>query len=55
MEPMILGSPMSSPIQSPGSPGASSTYLPSFLLGDTTTVIYNLLLSLKYVQRSTEC
>lgn len=34
---MILGSPMSSPIQSPGSPGASSTYLPSFLLGDTTT------------------
>lgn len=38
MEPMTLGSPMSSPIQSPGTPGASSAYLPSFLLGDTNTV-----------------
>ncbi|KAL6260904.1 nucleoporin NUP35 [Pogonomyrmex barbatus] len=37
MEPMTLGSPMSSPIQSPGSPGSSSPYLPSFLLGDTNT------------------
>ncbi|GAB1867148.1 Nucleoporin NUP53 [Camponotus japonicus] len=37
MEPMTLGSPMSSPIQSPGTPGASSAYLPSFLLGDTNT------------------
>lgn len=34
---MTLGSPMSSPIQSPGTPGASSAYLPSFLLGDTNT------------------
>jgi len=38
MEPMTLGSPMSSPIQGPGSPGGSSSYLPSFLLGDTNTV-----------------
>nr|XP_012221986.1 PREDICTED: nucleoporin NUP53 [Linepithema humile] len=37
MEPMTLGSPLSSPIQSPGSPGSSSAYLPSFLLGDTNT------------------
>ncbi|XP_050453908.1 nucleoporin Nup35 [Cataglyphis hispanica] len=37
MEPMTLGSPMSSPIQSPSTPGASSAYLPSFLLGDTNT------------------
>ncbi|XP_011164836.1 nucleoporin NUP35 [Solenopsis invicta] len=36
MEPMTLGSPMHSPIQGPGSPGSSS-YLPSFLLGDTNT------------------
>ncbi|KYM77855.1 PREDICTED: nucleoporin NUP53 [Atta cephalotes] len=37
MEPMTLGSPMNSPVQSPGSPGNSSSYLPSFLLGDTNT------------------
>ncbi|XP_029155944.1 nucleoporin Nup35 [Nylanderia fulva] len=37
MEPMTLGSPMSSPIQSPGTPGSSSAYLPSFLWGDTNT------------------
>lgn len=37
MEPMALGSPVASPVQSPGSP-ATSAYLPSFLLGDTTTV-----------------
>ncbi|XP_071640219.1 nucleoporin Nup35-like [Temnothorax longispinosus] len=37
MEPMTLGSPMNSPIQGPGSPGGSSSYLPSFLLGDTNT------------------
>ncbi|XP_070158127.1 nucleoporin Nup35-like [Polyergus mexicanus] len=37
MEPMTLGSPLSSPIQNPGTPGASSAYLPSFLLGDTNT------------------
>lgn len=37
MEPMTLGSPAGSPMQSPGSPG-TSVYLPSFLLGDTTTV-----------------
>lgn len=37
MEPMTLGSPAGSPMQSPGSPGTSA-YLPSFLLGDTTTV-----------------
>ncbi|XP_012538478.1 nucleoporin Nup35 [Monomorium pharaonis] len=37
MEPMTLGSPMHSPIQSPGSPGGTSPYLPSFLLGDTNT------------------
>ncbi|XP_076632365.1 nucleoporin Nup35-like [Colletes latitarsis] len=36
MEPMALGSPVGSPVQSPGSPGTSA-YLPSFLLGDTTT------------------
>lgn len=35
MEPMTLGSPVGSPVQSPGSPG-SSAYLPNFLLGDTT-------------------
>ncbi|XP_076236492.1 nucleoporin Nup35-like isoform X2 [Calliopsis andreniformis] len=35
MEPMTLGSPVGSPVQTPGSPGASA-YLPSFLLGDTT-------------------
>lgn len=28
---------MNSPVQSPGSPGGSSSYLPSFLLGDTNT------------------
>lgn len=33
---MTLGSPAGSPMQSPGSPGTSA-YLPSFLLGDTTT------------------
>lgn len=32
---MTLGSPVGSPVQTPGSPGASA-YLPSFLLGDTT-------------------
>lgn len=37
MEPMTLGSPVGSPVQSPGSPGTSA-YLPSFLLGDNTTV-----------------
>ena len=37
MEPMALGSPVASPVQSSGSP-ATSAYLPSFLLGDTTTV-----------------
>lgn len=37
MEPMTLGSPVGSPVQTPGSPGTSA-YLPSFLLGDTTTV-----------------
>ncbi|XP_011146973.1 nucleoporin NUP35 [Harpegnathos saltator] len=42
MEPMTLGSPMSSPIQTPGSPGSSSVYLPSFLLGDTATPIKNM-------------
>ncbi|XP_076683850.1 nucleoporin NUP35-like [Andrena cerasifolii] len=36
MEPMTLGSPVGSPVQTPGTPGASA-YLPSFLLGDTTT------------------
>ncbi|XP_029035015.1 nucleoporin Nup35 [Osmia bicornis bicornis] len=36
MEPMTLGSPVGSPVQSPGSPVASA-YLPSFLLGDSTT------------------
>ncbi|EZA55875.1 Nucleoporin NUP53 [Ooceraea biroi] len=34
---MSLGSPMSSPMQSSMSPGSSSAYLPSFLLGDTNT------------------
>lgn len=34
----MLGSPMNSPIQAPGSPASSSLYLPSFLLGDTNTV-----------------
>ncbi|XP_012261211.1 nucleoporin NUP35 [Athalia rosae] len=34
MEPMTLGSPVGSPAQTPGSPGANSTYLPNFLLGD---------------------
>lgn len=37
MEPMTLGSPVGSPMQSPGSP-VPSAYLPSFLLGDSTTV-----------------
>ncbi|XP_011868970.1 PREDICTED: nucleoporin NUP53 [Vollenhovia emeryi] len=37
MEPMTLGSPMHSPIQGSASPGGSSPYLPSFLLGDTNT------------------
>ncbi|XP_050597715.1 nucleoporin Nup35 [Bombus affinis] len=36
MEPMALGSPVGSPVQSPGSPGTSA-YLPNFLLGDSTT------------------
>ncbi|XP_043519806.1 nucleoporin Nup35 [Frieseomelitta varia] len=36
MEPMALGSPVASPIQSPGS-SATSAYLPNFLLGDSTT------------------
>ncbi|KAK1118174.1 hypothetical protein K0M31_015221 [Melipona bicolor] len=36
MEPMALGSPVANPVQSSGSP-ATSAYLPSFLLGDTTT------------------
>ncbi|XP_015437480.1 PREDICTED: nucleoporin NUP53 [Dufourea novaeangliae] len=35
MEPMALGSPVGSPIQTPGSPLASA-YLPSFLMGDNT-------------------
>ncbi|XP_035723264.1 nucleoporin Nup35-like [Vespa mandarinia] len=35
MEPMTLGSPVSSPVQNPCSPGGTSMYLPSFLLGDT--------------------
>lgn len=34
---MALGSPVGSPVQSPGSPGTSA-YLPNFLLGDSTTV-----------------
>ncbi|XP_015514484.1 nucleoporin Nup35 [Neodiprion pinetum] len=34
MEPMTLGSPVGSPVQTPGSPGPNSTYLPNFLLGD---------------------
>ncbi|XP_070511201.1 nucleoporin Nup35-like isoform X2 [Cardiocondyla obscurior] len=37
MEPMTLGSPVNSPVQSASSPGNSSSYLPSFLLGDTNT------------------
>lgn len=37
MEPMTLGSPVGSPVQSPGSPGNASGYLPSFLLGDVNT------------------
>ncbi|XP_053987463.1 nucleoporin Nup35 isoform X1 [Hylaeus volcanicus] len=36
MEPMTLGSPVGSPVQSPGSPGTCA-YLPNFLLGDTAT------------------
>ncbi|XP_076220656.1 nucleoporin Nup35-like [Nomia melanderi] len=35
MEPMTLGSPVGSPVQTPGSPSAPG-YLPNFLLGDTT-------------------
>lgn len=38
MEPMSLGSPMSSPMQGSNSPGNSSAYLPSFLLGESNTV-----------------
>lgn len=34
---MALGSPVGTPVQSPGSPGTSA-YLPNFLLGDSTTV-----------------
>ncbi|CAL7942433.1 unnamed protein product [Xylocopa violacea] len=41
MEPMTLGSPVGSPVQSPGSPGTAA-YLPSFLLGDTTPAKINL-------------
>ncbi|XP_034946035.1 nucleoporin NUP35 [Chelonus insularis] len=37
MEPMTLGSPLGSPVQSPGSPSANSAYLPSFLLGEANT------------------
>lgn len=33
---MTLGSPVGSPVQNPGSPGAAA-YLPNFLLGDSTT------------------
>ncbi|XP_011301787.1 nucleoporin NUP53 [Fopius arisanus] len=36
MEPMTLGSPVGSPVQTPGSPGSNSAYLPNFLLGETT-------------------
>ena len=38
MEPMTLGSPMSSPAQSPTSSGAQSAYLPGFLLGESNVV-----------------
>lgn len=41
MEPMSLGSPVSSPVQNPCSPGGTSMYLPSFLLGDTNIVSNN--------------
>lgn len=41
MEPMTLGSPVNSPVQNPCSPGGTSMYLPSFLLGDTNIVGYN--------------
>ncbi|KAK2588486.1 hypothetical protein KPH14_004469 [Odynerus spinipes] len=34
---MTLGSPVSSPVQTPCSPSGASLYLPSFLLGDTNT------------------
>lgn len=37
MEPMSLGSPVSSPVQTPCSPTGTSLYLPSFLLGDANT------------------
>lgn len=38
MEPMTLGSPVGSPMQNPGSPSTNPAYLPSFLLGEATTV-----------------
>lgn len=34
---MTLGSPVGSPVQTPGSPGNTSAYLPGFLLGDVST------------------
>ncbi|KAG7212076.1 hypothetical protein KM043_012430 [Ampulex compressa] len=34
---MALGSPVGSPVQTPGSPVGTSAYLPSFLLGETNT------------------
>ncbi|XP_057331367.1 nucleoporin Nup35 [Microplitis mediator] len=37
MEPMTLGSPVGSPMQSPSSASNNSAYLPSFLLGEATT------------------
>lgn len=43
MEPMTLGSPVNSPVQNPCSPGGTSMYLPSFLLGDTNIVSNNFL------------
>ncbi|XP_043288999.1 nucleoporin Nup35 [Venturia canescens] len=36
MEPMALGSPVGSPVQTPGTPGSNSAYLPGFLLGEST-------------------
>ena len=41
MEPMTLGSPVGSPVQSPGTPGTNSAYLPSFLLGETNMARIN--------------